>query len=96
MSSLDEFRSFFRPNKEDETFTVSEVIDSVLFLTKDEFLKNRITVNVKRGKEIVLHGSKNEFKHLVLNIINNAKDAFNDNDIQEKRMITIRLFDDDR
>jgi len=95
VDTLDEFRSFFRPNKENEEFTVSEVIDSVLFLTKDEFLKNRITVNVEVEKEIALHGSKNEFKHLILNIINNAKDAFNDNNIQEKRMITIRLLDDE-
>jgi len=95
VDTLDEFRSFFRPNKENEAFTVSEVIDSVLFLTKDEFLKNRITVTVEAAKEIALQGSKNEFKHLILNIINNAKDAFNDNDIQEKRMITIRLLDDE-
>jgi len=95
VDTLDEFRSFFRPNKTDESFTVSEVVNSVLFLTKDEFMKNRITVNVKGEKEIVLYGSKNEFKHLILNIINNAKDAFNDNGIQEKRMITIRLIDDE-
>jgi len=94
VDTLDEFRSFFRPNKEHEEFTVSEIINSVLFLTKDEFMKNRITINIDNEKEIVLHGSKNEFKHLILNIINNAKDAFNDNDIQEKRMITIRLLKD--
>jgi len=96
VDTLDEFRSFFRPNKAQEDFSVSEVIDSVLFLTKDEFMKNRISVIVEKEKEIALHGSKNEFKHLILNIINNAKDAFNDNDIREKRMITIRLLDDEK
>ncbi len=95
VDTLDEFRSFFRPNKENEAFTVSEVIDSVLFLTKDEFLKNRITVNVETKQEIRLSGSKNEFKHLILNLINNARDAFNDNDIREKRIVTIRLLDDE-
>jgi C4-dicarboxylate-specific signal transduction histidine kinase len=95
VDTLDEFRSFFRPNKTDETFSVSDVINSVLFLTKDEFMKNHITVQLKREKEITLHGSKNEFIHLILNIINNAKDAFNDHDIQEKRLITIRLINND-
>ena len=93
VDTLDEFRSFFRPDKENEDFTVSEVIDSVMFLTKDEFMKNRIVINVEKESEIKLYGSKNEFKHLILNIINNAKDAFNDNNIEEKRMITIRLLD---
>ncbi len=96
VDTLDEFRSFFRPNKEHEDFIVAKVIESVLFLTKDEFLKHRITVNVEAEKEIELHGSKNEFKHLILNIINNAKDAFNDNNIQEKRMIIIRLLYDEK
>jgi len=96
VDTLDEFRSFFRPNKEKERFSVSEIIDSVLFLTKDEFLKNRITVKVECEKEIRLQGSKNEFKHLILNIINNAKDAFNDNGIEQKRMITICLLEDEK
>ncbi|WP_294956668.1 ATP-binding protein [Sulfurovum sp.] len=96
IDTLDEFRTFFRPNKEHEDFTVSEVIASVLFLTKDEFLKNRITVTVEKEKEITLHGSRNEFKHLILNLLNNAKDAFNDNHIEEKRTIVIRLLEDER
>ncbi|BAF71920.1 sensor histidine kinase [Sulfurovum sp. NBC37-1] len=96
VDTLDEFRSFFRPNKENEDFRVSEIIDSVMFLTKDEFMKNRITIDVEKESEIELHGSKNEFKHLILNIINNAKDAFNDNNIEEKRNITIRLIDDEQ
>ena len=96
VDTLDEFRSFFRPNKEHEDFTVSKIIDSVMFLTRDEFMKNRITIDVEQQSEIELHGSKNEFKHLILNIINNAKDAFNDNHIEEKRSITIRLLDDEK
>jgi len=94
VNTLDEFRSFFRPSKTEEDFNMTDIIKSVLFLTKDEFMKNRITVELDSKKEIVLHGSKNEFKHLILNIINNAKDAFNDNDIKERRFITIRLLED--
>jgi signal transduction histidine kinase len=90
VNTLDEFRTFFRPNKEHETFSLINIIDSVLFLTKDDLLKNRITVNIEQKDQIDIDGSSNEFKHLVLNIINNAKDAFNDNNI-EKRKINIRL-----
>ena len=93
VDTLDEFRSFFRPDKKRERFEIGEIIDSVLFLSKDEFLKSRIRVIVEKEEEIELYGSKNEFKHLLLNIINNAKDAFNDNHIEEKRLVTIRLFD---
>jgi len=95
VNTLDEFRTFFRPNKEEQDFQLQDVIHSVLFLTKDEFLKNRITVQLEREDFIQIHGSENEFKHLILNIINNAKDAFNDNNITEKRVIVMRLIDDD-
>jgi len=94
VSTLDEFRSFFRPSKTEEDFTISDIVKSVLFLTKDEFMKNRITIEVESHKNIEVFGSKNEFKHLILNIINNAKDAFNDNNIKERRFITIRLLEE--
>jgi len=94
LNTLDEFRTFFRPNKEEQDFQLKDVIDSVLFLTKDEFLKNRIMVTIESTNPIRIHGSENEFKHLILNIINNAKDAFNDNNITEKRVIVIRMIDD--
>lgn len=92
VTTLDEFRNFFRPNEEGQDFKLLDVINSVLFLTKDEFLKHRITVNIERDDTIILHGSENEFKHLVLNLLGNAKDAFNENSI-EKRVITMRLID---
>jgi signal transduction histidine kinase len=92
-TTLDAFRSFFRPNKENQHFRLLDTIESVLFLMKDELMKNSITVTIGQKDPIEIIGSENEFKHLILNIISNAKDAFNDNHI-EKRKITIRLLDD--
>lgn len=95
INTLNEFRTFFRPNKEEEDFQLLDVINSVLFLTKDEFLKNTITISIESKAPIQIHGSENEFKHLILNIINNAKDAFNDNNIKQ-RNIFMRLIDDNK
>jgi len=89
-NTLEEFRSFFRPNKEVEEFDVNKMIEKVLFLVKDEFLKNTIEVTITKEQNFTLCGVENEFKHLILNIINNAKDAFNDNNIK-KRQIIINL-----
>jgi signal transduction histidine kinase len=90
VNTLDEFRSFFRPNKERHDFRLIEVLNSALFLAKDDILKNRILVKIEREDEIVINGFENEFKHLILNIINNAKDAFVENNIAQ-RLIIIRL-----
>jgi len=84
LSTLDEFRTFFRPNKDEEYFFVSDIISTVLLLTKDEFMKNSITINIVKDNPIELYGHKNEFIHLILNIINNAKDAFIENNIKDR------------
>ena len=93
VNTLDEFRTFFRPSQEDENFQLLAVINTVLILTKDDLLKNRSNVSIDQSDPIFIDGSANEFKHLILNIINNAKDAFRDNNI-EKRKISIRLIKD--
>ncbi len=93
-STLNEFRSFFRPNKEETNFTVKPMIDAVLLLVKDEFIKHKIIINVNVINDFTLFGIENEFKHLVLNTINNSKDAFNDND-RKNRIITINLIEDE-
>jgi signal transduction histidine kinase len=94
LSTLDEFRNFFRPCKVEEDFELLDVVNSVLFLTKDEFMKNSINVTILEKDRIKLFGFKNEFKHLILNIINNAKDAFNENEIKN-RTITFSLINRD-
>lgn len=84
VSTLSEFRNFFRPSQTKENFGVKRCIASVMVLVKDEFLNNNIQVDILSEQEILLYGNENEFKHLILNIINNAKDAFNDNNIKER------------
>ncbi len=91
LSTLDEFRSFFRPNKEKEVFNLVKSIDSILLLIRDEFMGKAITFKVDGDDSIELYGVENEFKHIVLNILNNAKDAFIENEIKS-RIIKISFY----
>ena len=91
ISTLDEFRNFFRPNKNSTLFDVKKALESVLLLVKDEFMKNSIEITIVEEEVFSLEAIENEFKHIILNIINNAKDAFNENEIK-KRNITIKMF----
>jgi C4-dicarboxylate-specific signal transduction histidine kinase len=87
-TTLSEFRNFFRPTKEIKPFSLKASIDSVRVLLKDELIKNNIEIQQKEQKDIQILGYENEFKHLLLNLINNSKDAFNENKI-EKRVVAI-------
>ena len=87
LNTLKEFRNFFRPNTEVVDFKLLNVINSLLLLTKDEFLKNQISIEVYINEDIKVKGNENEFKHLILNIINNSKDAFNERDIKDRHIV---------
>ncbi len=93
-NTLSEFRNFFRPKLTKEKFTIGEALNSVMTLVKDEFIKNNIYIEVSKKEEIELVESKNELIHLILNIINNAKDAFNERDITDRKIL-IDYFTDD-
>ena len=93
MDTLNEFRTFFRPNEQTEISDVKEMIEKVLLLIKDDFINNKIKVNINEIKGFSIEGIENEFKHLILNLLNNAKDAFNDNSIpNDRRIVDMTLF----
>lgn len=94
ISTLTEFRTFFRPDKEPEPFGLKRCIQTVMLLMKDELLRNQIEVQIQSEKEIIINGIENEFKHLILNIIANAKDAFTERE-RKQRAIYIRFFEKD-
>ena len=91
IDTLATFRAFFRPDAALSDFDLRSVADDVLLLAKDDLLKHAVDVRVEtEGEPIVLYGSQNEFKHLLLNFISNAKDAFEDNGIAQRRIV-VRL-----
>ena len=94
INTLNTFRSFFRPGKEMKRFSLLQSVSDVLLLSKDDLLKNRIDVEILRREDFEIFGQENEFKHLILNLIGNSKDAFTEKGI-EKRKIYIRIYSDD-
>ena len=94
ISTLTEFRTFFRPDKEAEPFGLKRCIQTVMLLMKDELMRHQIEVTIESEQEIIINGIENEFKHLILNIISNAKDAFLERE-RKQRMIFIRFYSQD-
>lgn len=86
LNTLQEFRDFFRPNTTTEKFLIGTCIKSVLLLVKDEFIKNKIEVFADLKQGFYITGIINEFKHVILNIINNSKDAFIENNVEKKHI----------
>ncbi len=74
--TIDDFRNFFRPNKEKEFFDINKNVLSAIDLVEStfEFYNIKLEKHFQEEK-IEFYGFPNEFSQVVLNIISNAKDA---------------------
>ena len=80
--TIEDFRNFFRSDKEKKLFSLTESIEKTLTLTKSSFDNNFIRVISNLQEDLFLSGYPNEFSQAVLNILNNAKDVLIDREIE--------------
>lgn len=73
--TIDDFRNFLNPQREQEYFNPKESIESVLAILKDELKSHHIHCHIAQKDTVSFFGVENEFKQLLLILINNAKDA---------------------
>jgi len=71
----DDFRDFFKPQREKTEFPLDRAIDHALKIVGASFQDHDITINFAAGEEILVKGFPNEFSQVLLNLLNNAKDA---------------------
>jgi PAS domain S-box-containing protein len=76
-STIDDFRNFFRIDKEKQDFWVKKAIEETLRLQEAQLQTHRIVVQLL-GEDFQIHAYKSEFKQVLLNLISNAKDAIVD------------------
>jgi nitrogen fixation/metabolism regulation signal transduction histidine kinase len=91
LETLHEFRDFLRPDRKEEIFSAHEAIKSAVFLLEDIIKGNQINLQISAESNFSLIGSKNDFKHIFINMVNNSKDAFVEKEIS-KRKIDINIF----
>jgi len=89
-NTIDDFRSFFRVDKEKKDFKVKEATLSVIDMQLAQLKNYDIKINVT-GDEFLYNGFQTEYQQVVLNLINNAKDAIIENKIDSPKInIVIR------
>jgi signal transduction histidine kinase len=77
--TIDDFRNFYKPSKQRESFSIKSAIESTLEIIKAPLKDEEIELILEiEDKELL--GFENELKQSLLNIFNNAQDA-----IKQKR-----------
>jgi len=74
--TIDDFRNFFKPDKERIQFQVNQVVRKTVSLIEASFKEQRISIEVNAGDDLLINGHPNEYSQVLLNILLNARDAF--------------------
>jgi signal transduction histidine kinase len=92
--TIEDFRTFFKPNKEKEYFDLKVEVRKAYKILKAMLEHNNINLQIYSKNSIVVYGYANEFSQVVLNIISNAKDVLIERNIQKPK-IEIHLYNDE-
>ena len=83
--TIDDFRGFFRVDKEKKDFNVKEAIEKVVNMQSAQLKDHQISLDIS-GDDFDIVNLESEFQQVILNIISNAKDALIENKIQNPKI----------
>lgn len=91
--TIEDFRNFFKYDKEKEFVNLNFVVDMALEILEKPFSNKGIEIINSKEELPALSIYKNELLQVVLNILNNSKDAFLETAIKEEAKIFIEYED---
>ncbi len=85
--TINDFMNFYKPDKQKRLFSVNESIMSASKIIAPQLSSYKITLLVHADASIMLYGSAGEFQQVILNLLSNAKDAFLDKAIEQRKLV---------
>ena len=82
--TIDDFRDFIKGDKKETSFNLSKNINKNLGILQGSLKIDNITVILDCDEDIDINNYPNELTQVFINIINNAKDALEENKIKER------------
>ncbi|RXK13058.1 hypothetical protein CP965_04435 [Halarcobacter mediterraneus] len=83
--TIDDFRNFFKSDKNSEKFLIKDIVDQALKILNASLKNYDIEVSKKYlDEEFYYEGLSNEFVQVIINLINNSKDAFISNKVADR------------
>jgi len=89
--TVEDFRRFVDHSDLAQTFNIKKTIKSTIMLIKETLVKSNIQIELDCPEDITYKGYENDFKHVIMNLINNARDAFEERKIEDG-LIYIRVY----
>jgi PAS domain S-box-containing protein len=86
-STIDDFTNFFNPQKEKKSFEIKDAINEALIILRKVIELENIHIQIDVPINYKVIGVSNELSQVIINLIQNSKDAFIQNDIKNKTII---------
>jgi len=93
-NTINDFQSFLKGDGIRSNFTVQEVVKRVLMLVSGNIKSVNIEVIEQYNTDKKIFGIENEFTQSLLNIINNARDALKEKDLDHKYIFITTWWDE--
>jgi len=74
--TISDFQNFFNPQGEKELFSIEQACRDAFFIVESSMKYHSIDVEFNVIEDSSVHGYKNEYSQVILNILSNAKDVF--------------------
>jgi signal transduction histidine kinase len=92
--TIDDFRNFFRPDKQKTSVSVTEVTRKTVSLMKNTLEVHAIALHVNYKSDTKIELFRNELMQVILNLIKNAKDVLVQRDVAIP-IIYVKTYEDD-
>lgn len=92
--TIEDFRSFFREDKQKIDFEVAQSISRAARLVSASLEDRRIRIIIEHGDDIQINGYPNEYAQVLLNLLGNARDVLVERRINAP-VITVRVMHED-
>ena len=93
--TIDDFRNFFKPDKVISKVNIRDILGNTLSIVKDSFKNNNIELRISTETNHLVKAYPRELMQVFVNIINNSKDAIQNNKSQDA-LINIRVYEDEK
>ncbi len=84
--TIDDFRDFFKPNKDIDTTSIKEVYDDAYGVIGKSLENNDIEIFEDFSEDCKIETYSRELMQVLINILKNAKEAMIEKNIQDKKM----------
>jgi len=93
--TINTFMNFVKPNENESEFNISETIDQIMMILGTQFKNHTIDINIEIIDNISLTGYADLLEQVIINILSNARDAFEEQKDNSNKHINITVLKKD-